>query len=74
MPLTLFGEGQSRVVVSVKPEQEAGLVNHLKAQSISFTKLGQTEGQSMVVDNEPFGEISSWKPTYDHQLGEQMEQ
>ncbi|WP_020539565.1 phosphoribosylformylglycinamidine synthase subunit PurL [Lewinella cohaerens] len=70
----LFGESQSRVMVAVKPEQEEALLNHLKAQNIINTKLGQTVAGNVAIDGQDFGAVREWKSTYDHTLGELIEQ
>ncbi|MGH1437282.1 MAG: phosphoribosylformylglycinamidine synthase subunit PurL, partial [Lewinella sp.] len=70
----LFGESQSRVMVAVKPEQEEALLNHLKAQNIINTKLGQTVAGNVTIDGQDFGAVREWKSTYDHTLGELIEQ
>lgn len=46
----LFGEGQSRVVVSCKPEQAAALEAQVKASGLSLRTLGTTGGTELVVD------------------------
>jgi phosphoribosylformylglycinamidine synthase len=69
----LFGESQSRVVVSTGTENEGALLNYLKSNDVSFTKLGMVKGQKVVIDGEDFGPLESWKSTYDNLLGEQMD-
>ncbi|PSR14873.1 MAG: phosphoribosylformylglycinamidine synthase subunit PurL [Bacteroidetes bacterium] len=70
----LFGESQSRVVVSVTADQEAALLNHLRSQSIIYTHLGHTTTGHVVIDDQDFGPTRSWASTYDHTLGELLEQ
>lgn len=70
----LFGESQSRVVITVKTDNEDELVNYLNSHNVSFTKLGDVGGLNAVVDGENFGTIESWKTIYDNKLGEQIEQ
>ena len=50
----LFGEGQSRVVVSCKPWMAAGLEESLKAAGVSCRKLGSTRGADMTVDGQVY--------------------
>jgi phosphoribosylformylglycinamidine (FGAM) synthase-like enzyme len=64
---TLFGEAQSRVIVSVNPDVymlfEAGL------KGMPFTKLGVVNAnQEIVVDDDSWGYISDWKEAYDTAL------
>ncbi len=49
----LFGEAQSRVVVSVKPENQEKLVELLSASGTDFTLLGEvTAENNLVIDEE----------------------
>jgi phosphoribosylformylglycinamidine synthase subunit PurL len=65
----LFGESQSRIIVSVEGQNEDDLVNYLNADNVSFTKLGETLGSKIAIDGEDYGDISEWKNTYDNSLG-----
>lgn len=62
----LFGEAQSRIVVSVKAENirvfEASLAPN------TFEKLGEVTAASISIDGEKWGEINSWKSKYDNAL------
>lgn len=61
----LFGENQSRVVVSVKREKEIELVNFLKNTNAKFSKLGFVKGKEVRIDGEMFGSISEFANSYD---------
>lgn len=61
----LFGEAQSRVVVSVRPERAADLEAFLTAGATPFTKLGLVRGKSVHVDGENWGAIEEWNQVYD---------
>lgn len=64
---TLFGEGQSRVVVSVNPDLHALFEAELKGTP--FTKLGHvTANKEIVIDSDNWGYISDWKKAYDTSL------
>jgi phosphoribosylformylglycinamidine synthase len=54
----LFGEAQSRVVVSVKKENEVQLVDELKKHDVKFTKLGFVKGKDMRVDEDIFVSVT----------------
>lgn len=63
----LFGEGQSRAIVSVNPEIEKIFEAELKGAP--FTKIGTvTAKKEIVIDNESWGFISDWKEAYDMAL------
>ncbi|MFL5753126.1 MAG: phosphoribosylformylglycinamidine synthase subunit PurL [Bacteroidia bacterium] len=61
----LFGEAQSRVVVSVKKENEIAVVDELKKQGVKFSKLGFVKGKETKIDEEICGMISEFKLLYD---------
>lgn len=69
----LFGEAQSRVVVSVKPENQEKLVELLSASGAEFTLLGEvTAEKNLIVDEENFGSVAELKNTYDNAIGNIM--
>ena len=59
----LFGEGQSRVVVTVQPEHEAAFEAALAGKA--FTRLGTVTSGAIRVDGADWGTIDSWKNKYD---------
>ncbi len=61
----LFGEAQSRVVVSVRTTHSEELERLLQSQGINFELIGKVGGQSVVIDGENWGAVSSWKGTYE---------
>jgi phosphoribosylformylglycinamidine synthase subunit PurL len=69
----LFGESQSRVVVSVKPSQQEAFEKAVSANGLNFRKLGVVAGQNVVVDGEVFGDINTLKNSYDTALERIME-
>jgi len=66
----LFGESQSRVIITVRPGAEDDLVNHLNALNVSFSKLGEVTGEHVLIDDEDYGLVASWKQVYDNQLSD----
>lgn len=69
----LFGESQSRVVVSCTLALEDEVVNYLNSHNVPFTKLGEVIGEQVVIDREQYGALKEWKALYDNYLGEKME-
>lgn len=70
----LFGEAQSRVVVTVSPADKEkfesllhGMVD-TSATSVRFELLGTVKGTSMIVDGENWGATTDWKVKYDTAL------
>jgi phosphoribosylformylglycinamidine synthase len=68
---TLFGEGQSRVVVSVNSDLVALFEAELKG--LPFTKLGNVSANEEIhIDGESWGYISDWKQAYDTSLEKKL--
>lgn len=64
---TLFGEGQSRVVVTVNADVQA--LFEAELTDVQFTKLGfVTADAAITIDEEGWGYISDWKEAYDTAL------
>ncbi len=68
----LFGESQSRVVISVAAEQEETLERILIEHNQPFTRIGEIGGSRIRIDGEDWGEIGDWESVYDHRLEELM--
>ncbi len=64
----LFGESQSRVLVTIKAEQKAAFERFLTAESSAFELLGQVKGNNVVVDGENWGAVADWKRVFDNTL------
>jgi phosphoribosylformylglycinamidine synthase len=69
----LFGEAQSRVVVSVKPEKLDSFVNFIASSDIEFSNLGVVTEGAIMIDEVSFGHISEAKGIYENALGDLME-
>lgn len=61
----LFGESQSRVVVSVAAEQMDEFLELLSASDVDFTNLGTVTDGTLRIDNESFGQIAEYALSYD---------
>ncbi len=68
----LFGEAQSRVVVSVKKEDEDKFIELMMETRVEFSYLGDVTGKEMIVDEKSFGTIAEAKDLFDNALGELM--
>ncbi|MBI1225456.1 MAG: phosphoribosylformylglycinamidine synthase subunit PurL [Bacteroidetes bacterium] len=69
----LFGESQSRVVVSLPPDKEDEFQSLLINNNVSFTKLGEVFGTEVVIDYEKYGSVAEWKAIFDNTLGEKFD-
>jgi len=61
----LFGEAQSRVVVSVSPDKEDAFLNFLTKRTVDFCLLGEVTDEAIWIDGEDWGKIAAWKAKYD---------
>lgn len=64
----LFGEAQSRVVVSVKASEVEKVEALLRDLDVKFEKLGQVTGGELKVDEVSFGNVADFKTTYNTSL------
>ena len=69
----LFGESQSRVVVSVAPSREAAFVDFLTDYKIPVSVLGHVTKSEIRVDDISFGFISDLKNLYNNSLEQTLE-
>jgi phosphoribosylformylglycinamidine synthase II len=71
MDASLFGESQSRIVLSVAANKLEELKKHLK--NISFTILGNVKGKKAMINGDDFGNIESLKEFHQTSIEKQME-
>jgi phosphoribosylformylglycinamidine synthase subunit PurL len=64
----LFGEAQSRVVVSVSAAKNTGLVNLLTKAGVNFSKIGVVTKDGFSVDKEVYMKTSDARDIYDNAL------
>ena len=57
----LFGESQSRVILTVKKDNEITLVDELKNAGVKFSKLGFVKGKTFNIDGEALGSVEEFK-------------
>jgi len=64
----LFGESQSRVIVSVSPQKEDLFISTMMKSNSEFSMLGEVKGTQVIIDDEKWGHINEWKGKYDNAL------
>jgi phosphoribosylformylglycinamidine synthase len=69
----LFGESQSRILVSVAPDQLDAFVEMLAESDIDFTNLGEVKGNSVMIDNKDYGKLEQFRDLYDNSIGNLMQ-
>ncbi len=69
----LFGESQSRIVVSVSPENEESFIDLMMLNGVEFDLLGHVTKGAIRVDDEDWGVVSDYAKPYQNALGEVLE-
>lgn len=64
----LFGESQSRVVVTVKQSKEDEFLNVINEHDVDFSCIGVVTSALMYVDKEKWGTASTFQDVYDNAL------
>lgn len=70
----LFGEGQSRVVVSTSADRVFEIENMCKKHQIPVNVLGTVTQGSIIIDRERYGGIAEYKHIYENAIGSFMTQ
>jgi len=70
----LFGESQSRIIVSVSPEKEDELIDIMMSKDVDFHLVGHVTKGSVRVDDENWGDVNDYKTLYDNALGAILEE
>jgi len=65
----LFGEGQSRVIVTVRPGNEDAFLHEMMKRDVDFSVLGAVMGKEMIVDEESFFKVDEAAALYNNSLG-----
>ncbi len=64
----LFGESQSRVVITVDQDEEEDFIDYMNTTGVEFTLLGHVTRGKICVDDDHYGFIEEVKNTYDTAL------
>lgn len=64
----LFGESQSRAIVTVSKEKEDSFLKMMMTTAAEFSKLGEVKPIQIMIDGEKWGTVNSWKTLYDNAL------
>ncbi len=68
----LFGESQSRVVVSVNPENEETFIDLMMLNGVEFDLVGHVTKGSVRIDDVDWGMVEDYAKIYDNALGDKM--
>ena len=70
----LFGESQSRVVVTVPASREDAFLKTMMSTAAEFAMLGEVKGLQVIVGTEKWGSVNHWKTLFDNALENQLTQ
>ncbi|MFM7767570.1 MAG: AIR synthase-related protein, partial [Bacteroidota bacterium] len=68
----LFGESQSRIMVSVNPDKLDEFIELVVASGVDFSNLGEVTGVESVIDGETFGSVSYFKDLYMNSISNRL--
>lgn len=69
----LFGEAQSRIVVTVSDDCLDDFMEEIEKANIDWANLGTVTAGEIIIDDESFGSISYYKTPYDHAIADAMQ-
>jgi phosphoribosylformylglycinamidine synthase len=64
----LFGESQSRIVVTVHPDHDDSFVDSMMRNAVEFDLLGHVTKGSIRVDDQDWGTVEHYRDIYDNAL------
>ena len=67
-----FGESQSRIVVTIRPQREDEFLNFLNTHNVPFSKIGEVGGTDIFIDGENLGPVADWARVHADTLGEKL--
>jgi phosphoribosylformylglycinamidine synthase II len=65
----LFGEAQSRILVSVKQSEKQNFESFMSQSSTKFSLIGSVKGEGMLIDGSNIGTLAEYKNLYDNAIG-----
>lgn len=69
----LFGEAQSRIVISVSEEDDDDFIDLMMMNGFPFDLLGHVTKGDIRIDEESWGEVSDFKDIYDNALAKHLD-
>ncbi|MCZ2248720.1 MAG: phosphoribosylformylglycinamidine synthase subunit PurL [Bacteroidia bacterium] len=70
----LFGEAQSRVIVSIDASQKQSFEKALKQTKTAFFELGKVAKREVIIDGESYGQCHELKHLYNHSIANLVEE
>ena len=67
-----FGEGQGRVLVSVSESAMENFNSIVERTGLPVARLGMVTDEAILIEDEFWGEVASWKSMYENAIGDGM--
>ena len=74
MDAALFGEAQSRIVLSLNSDKSSSIEEICQRHSVPCKRIGSVRKDHMSINNINFGTLSEYKKTFNSRLKELIEQ
>ncbi|MDX2172698.1 MAG: phosphoribosylformylglycinamidine synthase subunit PurL [Bacteroidota bacterium] len=68
----LFGEAQSRAIISINPANKAAFETELTACGLVFENIGNVKGNSIIVDSTNMGSVTNYANAYNTSIEGRM--
>lgn len=68
----LFGEAQSRIVVSVSPDNLDDFVGMISDTDLDFMNLGEVTDGEILIDGESLSNIKDYRDRYENAISDKM--
>ncbi len=68
----LFGEAQSRIVVSVNADNLDEFVEMISDNDVDFINLGEVTSGEILIDNFSYGNVSEYQQKYENAIGDKF--
>lgn len=68
----LFGEAQSRIVVSVNPQHKSAFEALISDSNVPFKQIGTVQGKHIAVNHIDFGSVDSYAHIYNNAIAEKL--
>ncbi len=71
----LFGESQSRIVISYEPQKENDIIDLCRSNGVEFLSIGEVREKEspLHICGQDFGKISDWKNSFSNNLAKKLD-
>lgn len=69
----LFGEGQSRAIISIDADHVTAIENICKSHGVEVTQIGTVKASGIEIDGNNWGSVSDFAHAYENSIGDTIE-